>query len=400
MSDVTLELDGELVPAHKFVLGAKSRYFHRLLYGQMSESAQNVVTLKDTPADAFKVLLKYFYTEDLILDGFNFDLLVEILRLSHRYQIDRVTEITATKLRDAINGSNIVDVLEVGQLYELAELTSTCINFMKKRTNEIIECSSFLRFNIDFLKKILHLDEVNVREVELFKVAIEWIKENKVDKDIVNSILGLIKMECISIKDLIDIVLPYGYHTEAQILQMIRTRNLPEKVVERRLGSQSNCRSLRIHYDDSETIEVKVMYVMFGRRRCQVKGAVFGDSEIKIAGIQPLENYAPIPLKFNVTMPITEIEKLDVGVVDINSRTVIFVRLIKDSVEKIRNALKIQVEEFDYDDENLRYIAICFLDSNDAVKNLLHEKFKHEHGLHSYSKKTNATKRLQSIDCT
>lgn len=61
-SDVTLIVDGQKFPAHKVILAAQSRYFQALLFGDLKESSQSVIELKEVAVDPFKELLKYIYT--------------------------------------------------------------------------------------------------------------------------------------------------------------------------------------------------------------------------------------------------------------------------------------------------------------------------------------------------
>ena len=61
-TDVTFQVSGHLVRAHRIVLASQSDYFECLLYGPMKEGRETEITLKETPAGAFRELLKFVYS--------------------------------------------------------------------------------------------------------------------------------------------------------------------------------------------------------------------------------------------------------------------------------------------------------------------------------------------------
>ena len=70
-SDVTLIVEKHTFSGHKVILAARSDYFRALLFGGMKESSEDEIELKDTPLAAFKQLLRYIYTGQVLLLVFN-----------------------------------------------------------------------------------------------------------------------------------------------------------------------------------------------------------------------------------------------------------------------------------------------------------------------------------------
>lgn len=56
-----------------------------MLYGGMRESTSVEIHLIDTPVQAFKILLKYIYCGHIQLSSMNFDLIMDVLGLVHKY---------------------------------------------------------------------------------------------------------------------------------------------------------------------------------------------------------------------------------------------------------------------------------------------------------------------------
>ena len=61
-TDVTFQVGGQVVRAHRIILASQSDYFDCLLFGPMKEGRATEITLKETPAEAFRELLKFMYS--------------------------------------------------------------------------------------------------------------------------------------------------------------------------------------------------------------------------------------------------------------------------------------------------------------------------------------------------
>ena len=62
-SDITLNIEGTHIQAHKVILATRSSYFYSLFYGGFKGSNSEAVDLSsETPLDAFRIILRYIYT--------------------------------------------------------------------------------------------------------------------------------------------------------------------------------------------------------------------------------------------------------------------------------------------------------------------------------------------------
>jgi speckle-type POZ protein len=59
-TDITFEVDGEMFPAHKVVLAARSPVFRAQLFGPMKDKNMRCITIEDVEAPVFKVTLLLF----------------------------------------------------------------------------------------------------------------------------------------------------------------------------------------------------------------------------------------------------------------------------------------------------------------------------------------------------
>jgi len=65
LCDVLLMAGGNEIPAHKVVLASSSPYFRAMFTGELSESRQTVVTMREIDSHALELLVQYVYTAEI-----------------------------------------------------------------------------------------------------------------------------------------------------------------------------------------------------------------------------------------------------------------------------------------------------------------------------------------------
>jgi hypothetical protein len=158
LSDITFLIDGNKVFTHKFILCFESPFFKSMLWGDFKESNAKEIELKETPVEAFKVLLKYFYFE-----GFNLredisndhSLAIEIFKLSHRFQMKELSDVIEEELIEMISYENIAIFCELGLFYELNKLLDALKQFVAQNGVQIVNDKHFLSESFETMAKIL-----------------------------------------------------------------------------------------------------------------------------------------------------------------------------------------------------------------------------------------------------
>lgn len=65
LCDVLLKAGGNEIPAHRVVLASSSPYFLAMFTGELSESRQTVVTMREIDCHALELLVQYVYTAEI-----------------------------------------------------------------------------------------------------------------------------------------------------------------------------------------------------------------------------------------------------------------------------------------------------------------------------------------------
>jgi speckle-type POZ protein len=143
-SDVSFSVGGETFCAHRAILAARSPVFKVQLLGSMSDAQMDCITLHDVQPAAFRILLRFLYTDALPtdtqlvkdLDGSSAtDLLQHLLAAADMYQLDRLKLMCAQKLWDRVSPETVAAMLVCAEMHNCPELKKRCIDFFVEEKN-------------------------------------------------------------------------------------------------------------------------------------------------------------------------------------------------------------------------------------------------------------------------
>jgi hypothetical protein len=164
-SDIKFIINGTEIPAHKFVLSAKSAKFAELLKDSTNDIG---IDLDIESVDTFKAVLKYFYTEKFLLDNeTDYLMAFEVYKLAQKYQIQRLMEIIEISLAKMINFDNYIEIYKFGAEHQMPVLKNLWMDFVFANSNAIIANEQFLNESLEITEKILEALNVEQKYVIL-----------------------------------------------------------------------------------------------------------------------------------------------------------------------------------------------------------------------------------------
>uniref|UniRef100_A0ACD5ZVP0 Uncharacterized protein n=2 Tax=Avena sativa TaxID=4498 RepID=A0ACD5ZVP0_AVESA len=138
-TDVSFIIDGEIFPAHRAVIAARSPVFRAELFGSMAEATMSSITLHDITPATFRVMLRFIYTdefprEDELMDS-SIEMLQNLLAAADRYAIDKLKLMCAQKLWDNVTVDTVATILACAETYNCTKLKNECLNFFAVENN-------------------------------------------------------------------------------------------------------------------------------------------------------------------------------------------------------------------------------------------------------------------------
>ncbi|TVU42538.1 hypothetical protein EJB05_08950, partial [Eragrostis curvula] len=135
-TDVTFTIDGEVFPAHKIVLAARSPVFMVQLYGPLAEGNNwESITVEDMQPTVFKSLLYFIYTDSLpdmehLDDGDHREMAKHLLAAADWYAMDRLKLICEEMLCRIVDAKTAETMLALAEQYGCRDLKEACLQYI------------------------------------------------------------------------------------------------------------------------------------------------------------------------------------------------------------------------------------------------------------------------------
>lgn len=225
-TDVTFNVDGSKIFAHRVVLAARSEYFRALLYGGMRETnPETEIEVKDTTASAFDALLKYVYSGKIFLSDYKEETILELLSLAHKYGFLALESALQGHLKSVLSIRNVCVVFDAAVLYQMNDLCSTCLGFLDRNAVEVLSTDGFSCLTKSALIEIVKRDSFCAPENQIFRAVQEWVESaEEMSEGDYKVILDKVRLPLISLHDLFNIVRPSELFSADAILDAIRIK--------------------------------------------------------------------------------------------------------------------------------------------------------------------------------
>ncbi|CAH1433254.1 unnamed protein product [Lactuca virosa] len=144
LTDLTLEVDGEMFRAHKLVLAARSPVFKAQLFGPMKDNNTDCIKVQEIKAPVFKALLYFIYwdkvpdMEELIglSQQWASTLMSQhLLAAADQYGIERLRFLCETKLCEEVAINTVATTLALAEQHHCFQLKSVCLKFVAEPEN-------------------------------------------------------------------------------------------------------------------------------------------------------------------------------------------------------------------------------------------------------------------------
>ncbi|XP_061194748.1 BTB/POZ domain-containing protein 6-like [Saccostrea echinata] len=177
--DVTFKVGAEEkdVRAHRYVLGSRSSVFYAMLFGSLSDNANDII-VPDIEHNIFQVLLRFLYYEET---NINEDTVLGILYAAEKYGVTNLKDICNSYLENHIGEESVCTIMENAKLFNLNDLLTKCIDFIVQSdatTKTVFESQDFLGLNRECFAALIQLDNLPVNEEFLYKSLVLWSHRN------------------------------------------------------------------------------------------------------------------------------------------------------------------------------------------------------------------------------
>uniref|UniRef100_A0AC34G261 BTB domain-containing protein n=1 Tax=Panagrolaimus sp. ES5 TaxID=591445 RepID=A0AC34G261_9BILA len=194
--DVTFELDGKILHAHKFILTSVSATLDSWLT-DLWTNKDEPVKIKDYSYDDFYQFVRFLYSGDCEITVENVFNIVDMAEFYGISYLKSFCEDLLNEAMDIITLENIEKMFEFAEKYSLYKFTESVKYYAVEQ--DICEYENFNAFKKPFIEFLSHYDEFCTKEL-FFENIYKWaehriMKEKAVDNDTNFNLLEAIKIE-------------------------------------------------------------------------------------------------------------------------------------------------------------------------------------------------------------
>ncbi|KAG7164795.1 BTB/POZ domain-containing protein 6-like 5 [Homarus americanus] len=152
-------------------MAMNSPVFEAMLYGPMAE--KDTLSLDDDQPEAFKCLLDFIYT-----DNINFTevkLTLQVYRLAHKYQLDKICQICSENLAEEITEENFPFVYDTALFFDDHKLLQRCEEVLITAADQVLKSKNITFLRSSSLKQLLSHPRLAVSsEANVFSALLSW----------------------------------------------------------------------------------------------------------------------------------------------------------------------------------------------------------------------------------
>ncbi|XP_064616372.1 kelch-like protein diablo [Liolophura sinensis] len=176
LCDVVLIVGQRKIFAHRVILSACSPYFHAMFTGELAESRQTEVTIRDIDENAMELLIDFCYTSNITVEESNVQTLLPAACL---LQLAEIQDVCCEFLKRQLDPSNCLGIRAFADTHACRDLLRIADKFTQHNFQEVMESEEFLLLPVNQLVDIISSDELNVRsEEQVYNAVMGWVKYN------------------------------------------------------------------------------------------------------------------------------------------------------------------------------------------------------------------------------
>ncbi|XP_060765364.1 kelch-like protein 24 [Neoarius graeffei] len=171
-TDVVLQVAEQEFPCHRAVLCASSHYFRSMFMGQLRESSQSVVQLKEVSEVALEHLLNFIYEGRAHLQEENVEIIFQAADL---LDVPALSRACVDFLEKCVSHSNCLGLMEFAKHYSLQLLLEQCENLLYQNFDIVAKQDEFLELPVERVLDLLDSEKLQVQEEVLVEAALLWV---------------------------------------------------------------------------------------------------------------------------------------------------------------------------------------------------------------------------------
>ncbi|CAB3398013.1 unnamed protein product [Caenorhabditis bovis] len=205
LCDVELEVDGDVIKAHRCVLAAASPYFRAMFTNGMLEMEKKRIVLNDIPRESLHDLISFIYSNEITITSENVQ---QLIFSASVLQIDNIVTACQQFLTKIITVQNCLSLRQFAEIYNCTQLIEATENFAADHFAAIKQREEFMKISFKHLHALLVRCDLNIREEhEVFETLIDWVESDEVNRlQYLSKLFETVRLPLLGLSYLIQVV--------------------------------------------------------------------------------------------------------------------------------------------------------------------------------------------------
>lgn len=199
-NDITLVVDGELIPANKMKLATCSPYFHVMFNSHFREKNENHINIQGVSGVCLRSLVGYSNNRSLQLHD---DSALQLLEAASLLQFDAAQRECLEYLHRTLNSCNAFHILCTADRLLLHKLTSAALCNSLWYFNKVYKTCGYLEAEVSMI--VSYLDNPTLHtdtEYSVFEAIIHWLQHDKQRKLNIVELLKCLRFSQLTVSDI------------------------------------------------------------------------------------------------------------------------------------------------------------------------------------------------------
>ncbi|XP_052272087.1 kelch-like protein 13 [Dreissena polymorpha] len=200
LCDVILIAENKKYEAHRVILVSASDYFRSMFTSGMRESHQREIELKGITSKGLEKVLEIIYTSTTTLEG---DDIFDVIAAATHLQVTPVIEFCERNFLSGMTTTNFYDFINTAKLYSMNNALRQIDFFIAKNLMQISKDGTLYLLTYDQMINCLKNDKLCIREIDIFRITWDWLKQEGYREDHAIFLMKLIRFPLINPRDLV-----------------------------------------------------------------------------------------------------------------------------------------------------------------------------------------------------
>lgn len=176
LCDVILRIGDTQIPSHKAVLASSSSYFFAMFNGELSESRQKIITMKDIEPTVMEGLVEFIYTGSIEITVENVQTLLSTASL---VQFHEVRDLCCQFLEGQLDPSNCLGIRKFIEAHGCIKFLEIIDKYVLENFKNVLKSEEYALLPMELLIKVISSDDLNVlHEEDVYEAVMAWIRHD------------------------------------------------------------------------------------------------------------------------------------------------------------------------------------------------------------------------------